>query len=601
MTRAAIYARYSSDNQKEASIEDQVRLCTERAEREGWTVANVYTDHAISGSSLMLRPGVQSLMQDAMSGKIDLVLSEALDRISRDQEDIAGVFKRLQFSDVEMFTLSEGEISELHIGLKGTMNALFLKDLAAKTHRGLRGRIEQGKSGGGIVYGYDAVKTLDANGELIRGDRQINIVEAKTVRRIFEWYVQGKSPKAMAAQLNKESVPGPSGKGWGASTIYGNWKRGTGILNNELYIGRLVWNKLKYMKDPDTGKRISRPNDESEWVIHELPELRIVDQELWGEVKARQEKFRKERPEFWQKQRPPKLFSHLIKCGCCGGGVSKISATHYGCSTSRNKGDALCDNRRTVKQDLLEEKVLGLIRKELMQPQLIKLFCEEYTQHINRLRMEINADIEAYRSELIKIEREEERIIQAVINGFSNDAMKERMNGFDARKAELRRLLDTTDEAPVLLHPNMAMRYRQEVNALVKALNDDDHRGKAAEIIRSLIDKIVVEPEADGDGVVITVHGDLPGILNMASDKKDDEHTEDQIKQIRLITGLKEPSGKGGGKRKPDDQLKSSGARTSVDRAAQTTSETKILSDINPQQGKAAVSPRNQLRHTSRF
>ena len=123
MTRAAIYARYSSDNQRDASIEDQLRLCREHAQREGWQVVESYTDHAVSGASL-LRPGVQALLSDAQSGRFDVVLAESLDRLSRDQEDIAGVYKRMHFTDVRMVTLSEGEISELHIGLKGTMGAL---------------------------------------------------------------------------------------------------------------------------------------------------------------------------------------------------------------------------------------------------------------------------------------------------------------------------------------------------------------------------------------------------------------------------------------------------------------------------------------------
>ncbi|MEM9355583.1 MAG: recombinase family protein, partial [Pseudomonadota bacterium] len=149
MTKVAIYARYSTDLQSEASIEDQIRLCQEKAAREGWQVVNCYTDHAISGASMM-RPGIQQLMQDAADGRFDLVLSEALDRLSRDQEDIAGIYKRLQFAGVNLFTLGEGEVSNLHIGLKGTMNALFLKDLAMKVHRGMRGRIEKGFSGGSL-------------------------------------------------------------------------------------------------------------------------------------------------------------------------------------------------------------------------------------------------------------------------------------------------------------------------------------------------------------------------------------------------------------------------------------------------------------------
>ena len=148
MLSVALYARYSSDNRRDASIEDQLRLCRERAVREGWQVVDSYSDRSISGASL-IRPGIQALMQDAQAGQFNIVLAESLDRISRDQEDIAGVYKRLSFACVRMVTLSEGDISELHIGLKGTMGALYLKDLADKTRRGLRGRVEDGKSGGG--------------------------------------------------------------------------------------------------------------------------------------------------------------------------------------------------------------------------------------------------------------------------------------------------------------------------------------------------------------------------------------------------------------------------------------------------------------------
>ncbi|MDQ0304487.1 recombinase family protein [Ancylobacter polymorphus] len=135
MTRVALYACYSSDHQREASIEDQLRLCREQARRDTWSVVATYKDAGISGSSMILRPGIQMLLQDAQAGQFDVVMAEALDRISRDQADIATLFKHLKFAGVPIVTLAEGEISELHVGLKGTMNALFLKDLAAKTHR----------------------------------------------------------------------------------------------------------------------------------------------------------------------------------------------------------------------------------------------------------------------------------------------------------------------------------------------------------------------------------------------------------------------------------------------------------------------------------
>jgi DNA invertase Pin-like site-specific DNA recombinase len=146
--------------------------------------------------------------------------------------------------------LAEGEINELHVGLKGTMNALFLKDLAAKTHRGLEGRVREGSSGGGLCFGYDVVRALDARGEPLRGGRSINAAEGAIVLRIFKDFSAGQSPRSIAKALNHDRIPGPRGAEWGPSTINGNRERGTGILNNELYIGRLVWNRLHYLKDP---------------------------------------------------------------------------------------------------------------------------------------------------------------------------------------------------------------------------------------------------------------------------------------------------------------------------------------------------------------
>ena len=151
--RAVIYARYSSDMQSATSVDDQVRECRKRAEADGHAVVNIFSDHAISGSTLGNRPGMLSLMDAAKDGGVNLVYAEALDRLSRDQEDIAGIYKRLNHAGVSINTLSEGLINELHIGLKGTMNALFLKDLALKTKRGLEGRVRKGKSAGGNAYG----------------------------------------------------------------------------------------------------------------------------------------------------------------------------------------------------------------------------------------------------------------------------------------------------------------------------------------------------------------------------------------------------------------------------------------------------------------
>ena len=115
--RVAIYARYSSENQRDASIADQYRVCREFVQRQGWTVTHEFADRAASGSNIM-RAGFQELMALAQRKGVDAVLAESLDRFSRGQEDTAGFFKRLTFADVRIITLSEGDITHLHIGLK---------------------------------------------------------------------------------------------------------------------------------------------------------------------------------------------------------------------------------------------------------------------------------------------------------------------------------------------------------------------------------------------------------------------------------------------------------------------------------------------------
>ena len=516
--RVAIYARYSSDLQSDSSIEDQVRLCSEHANSKFWETENTYSDAGLSGASLM-RPGIQALLANALAGKFEIVLAEALDRLSRDQEDIAGIFKRMEFAGVKIFTLSEGEISSLHIGLKGTMNAMFLKDLADKTRRGLRGRVENGKSGGGIAYGFDVVKRFDQDGQALRGDRTINTEQAAVVRRIFEDYgLANKSPKAIAAQLNAERIPSPSGKGWSQSTINGNRRRGTGILNNELYIGQLVWNRQRFIKDPETGRRVTRLNEVAEWIRQDLPDLRIVPQELWEAAKARQKTLDEKQPGLWHRNRPQYLLSGLLKCGVCGGGYAKINATHYGCSTSKNKGESVCANRKTMARDKLERTVLSALQTHLMRDDLLKIFCAEYTRHLNELRAAQNTARKSLTTEKSKLVGERENILKAIREGIAANLVKDDLERITGRLDELETLLtrEESQEQPIL-HPAMAERYRQEVTALKASLNRADSRAEAAEHLRALMEKIVLTPVQGRKDLRIDLHGDLAGILSVAA------------------------------------------------------------------------------------
>ena len=536
MIRAVLYARYSSHLQREASIEDQFRICRDHAERAGWTVAETYSDSRISGDSMILRPGVQTLLADAQTGAFDVVVAEALDRVSRDQADVSILFKHLKFAGVMIVTLAEGEINELHVGLKGTMNALFLKDLAAKTHRGLRGRVEKGRSGGGLCYGYDVVTTFDAVGEPVRGERRINEVEAEVIRRAFREFASGVSPRAIARCLNTDGISCPSGKLWTDSTIRGQVKRGTGLINNELYIGRLVWNRLRYVKNPETGKRVSRINPKEEWIVTEVPELRIIDDALWQAVKDRQEELtakyatvieatRKARANRLNgTHRPRHLLSGLLECGACGGPYAMRGQDRYGCSNHVMNGS--CSNGRGIRRAVLEERVLVGLKDRLMAADVAEEAVRAWAEETNRLNRERSASGEADRKELADIEKKMATMISVIEDGGYVKGMIDRLRQMEARQEELKQRLATVPAEIPDIHPNIAGVYRRKVARLAEALCNPEERDAAASAIRGLIERIVLTPGAKRGDLDVTLRGDLGTILKWTGAGTEKEKTD---------------------------------------------------------------------------
>jgi site-specific DNA recombinase len=484
-----------------------------------------------------MRPGFQSFMAAALRSEYDVVLAEALDRFSRDQEDTAGLFKRLTFAGVNIVTLAEGDITHLHIGLKGTMNALFLKELAEKTRRGMRGRIELGKAGGGLCYGYRVVRQFQS-GMMTTGEREINAEEAAVVRRIFENYVAGVSPKQIAKSLNSEGVRGPQGSLWNPSTIHGNPKRGSGMLNNELYIGRLIWNRQRFVKDPDTGKRLARLNPPSEWITKDVPELRIVDGEFWQAAKARQASVQrswstKEPRRFNQFRRPKYLFSGLTKCGECGAGFIVYSREHLGCFGARGRGT--CGNRLTIPRRDVEQRVLGALKDKLMRQEFFDEFCREFAKEMNRLRMEHRAGLTAAKRELVRLEARRKKLVELVMDGVPGREVKDELLAIGHRRDVLEPQVKAANEPPPLLHPSMPDLYRTKVQQLAEALERDDARTEASETLRELIDSIVLIPEKGQ--LRIELRGNLAAMLTAAQKTRRSPETGDLLVPVQLVAG----------------------------------------------------------------
>jgi len=517
--RTAIYARFSTQLQKDSSIEDQVRICTERALREGWTVTQVFSDYAISGA-VRDRPGLNALIDHIATGQADQVMAEAIDRLSRDQEDLAAIHKRLRFHGARIFTLSEGPVDELQIGFKGTMASLFRKDLADKIRRGQSGRVAAGHTPGNIVYGYRKVHRMDARGEPIRGLREIDPEQAAVVRRIYAEYLAGESPLAIARRLNAEGLPSPSGGQWTVSAINGDAVRGNGILHNEIYRGQLVYNRTTMVRDPDSRKRVPRVNPPDQWQRQPVEHLRIVSDDDWEAV--RQRKAARENWDFNRQRRPKRLLSGLLRCGQCGGPYVVIGSDKWGCAHARRAGT--CTNGRTIDSTVLERRVTQGLKAGLLSPERVARVVKAY--HDERTRLDAQARTEAARNErkAAALDATIARLVAAVGAGAGD--IPEIVEALRTARAERDALQDAAASANaaqvITLHPAIAEAYRAAVENLFETLAGDDQASREGRnAIRALIEAVVLtpKPENEGRGLDIDLEGRLPDILNLAQGK----------------------------------------------------------------------------------
>jgi DNA invertase Pin-like site-specific DNA recombinase len=518
--RAALYARFSTDLQRTESVADQLAACRAYCAQHELSVVGEYEDAAISGASMANRPGLADLLQGARAGQFDVLVTEALDRLSRSQGDIATLFEDLRFYGVMIRTLSEGEVEELAIGLKGTMNALFLRETARKTRRGMVGVAREGRHAGGRVYGYRIKREFDAQGQLVPGLREINEAEAEIVRDVFTQYAAGRSPRAIAAKLNERGVTAPRGGQWNASTINGNAARGNGLLHNQLYKGLLVWGRQTWSKSRETGARHARLAPATNLVKAEVPKLRIVSDELWDTVQARYAGValgpQASRPEG--ARRPVRLLSGLVRCGVCGGPLIIGGAeARLVCSVRRERGQAACANGRGVKSTEIETRVTAAIKGLLLDPAVVEEALREFQDRSAQRRSSVRAARAKQEAELAEVKRRAARLIDQVADGvLSGAAVQEKLAALEhARETLERELAATPVEVVTVPHPALPKRFRDLVERMNTALaqSDTPERAEAREAFRALIREVVVSPAAERGRFDVSVETEMAALV----------------------------------------------------------------------------------------
>ena len=217
---------------------------------------------------------------------------------------------------------------------------------------------------------------------------------------------------------------------------------GTGILNNELYVGRLVWNRLTYLKDPKTGRRRSRLNAPKLWILHEVPALRIVDNDIWDAVKARQTAIRESgrvvsarATRFWERRRSRHLLTGLVQCGECGSQYASIGRDYLACSSARGRGT--CSNRQSIRRHALEGMIHEGIRQRLMAPELVEEFVRAFHKEVNSRRREQDLLVDATKRELTDITRKLNGLMDAIAEGLRTTGLQKRLEEMECRRAEL--------------------------------------------------------------------------------------------------------------------------------------------------------------------
>ncbi|MBX3579519.1 MAG: recombinase family protein [Rhizobiaceae bacterium] len=515
MMRAAIYARYSTDLQNAKSIEDQVELCRRYAEREGYRVVAVYDDPAISGASILTRMGLTRLMADAAQQKFDAIVVEDVDRLARDTGDMGYIEKHLTFSDVAIFTVYGGRADALSLSMKAINAQMFRVTNSRQVRRGLSGKVRNGLSAGGLAYGYRA-------DPIEKGVLHIVPEQARIVQRIFEDYLNGASPRQIAYQLNEEREPPPRGARWNASAIYGWQSRGSGILRNRLYVGQIVWNKSRMVMDPNTGKRVSRPNSDEDLQVAEVPHLRIVEQNVFDAVQAIITPRPRSPRETGAMKRPKRLLSGLLKCAACGAGMSvkgkdKTGRQRIQCSAYAES--RTCPDPHTYYLDVVENLVLETLRAELQNPERLTTYVKTYNDARKRLAQEMVRRRSGLERRIRELDSELDRMVNFIAKGTGNpDRIRVEM---DAKEAELAALKTELMQEPapfdnVSLHPLALARYRQQLERLREELEEQIASGDRSPttVMRDLIDHVVVARNpATGKGVSIEINGKLRTLL----------------------------------------------------------------------------------------
>jgi site-specific DNA recombinase len=491
MKRAAIYARFSTDRQNERSIDDQIALCREIAKREGLRVVRIFKDYAKSGATLD-RDGVRELREAMLASEYEVLICESLTRLSRDEEDLHGLWKRLDFNAIDVLTV-DGKVTPMHVLMMSWFGKEYLRQLGIHVHRHHSAFAREGKIAGSVPYGYRIVKGKP-------GEPEIDPEQAKIVRRIFRMYAEGMSPRFIALKLTHEGVPCSMHRreagdiAWNYQTLIGGGVARTGMLSNHLYIGELVWNQTRSMINPDTLKKNKRKTKEKP-IITQVPHLRIVDQALWDAAQAQRDGRRRGKRPGTIIPRRDHLLAGILRCGVCNGMMRMVNSRQFACAAADAKGT--CIHRKSYNGRLLVQGLSARLAQYTADPKLIEEAVGELKAKFRVAAKNVKSEsLDEARKRLnraqLAIDRVVGLVLRAVITEQEAGAELVKLRQEKATYEERVRLIEA-EKNVVALHPTGMKAFQTALKKLNEVLrNPGDPRFKY--LFRNLVDTIVIHP-----------------------------------------------------------------------------------------------------------
>ncbi|WP_166304210.1 recombinase family protein [Bradyrhizobium sp. 2S1] len=520
--RAALYARFSSDLQKDKSIDRQFADLEKAARRLGFKLdkQHYFADRAQSATTLFERPGLtRDLLGAAARHEFDVVLVEATDRLSRDRADLFWLNKRFKFNEVTLFTPA-GEVSDMQLTFDGHSNEDFIRKLAGRVKSGHDELTREGKIAGGKCYGYSAVPGQP-------GVRVINETEAAIVRRIFTEYASGSTPRQIVKALKSDGIPSPTGAAvWNYQGICGSdgGSTGMGMLHREIYRGKIVRNRIRYVKNPDDGRRLARRADPDDLLMVDAPQLRIISDELWEAAhavrKARKKKMNpggcKPAPTLARKQG---ILAGLIRCATCSGNMVLVSSTRGGrvaCSNATHRQS--CAHAKSYAIDAITAEVMGKVKEELTNPEFLKRRHRARTLELAKAEREENEERVQAQRDLDRLKLQISRLVDALGDGDLPAAeIKAKMKAKEAERVAIEerlRLLGKGSNVTSLPDATMAA-FGKSVETLIDLLgrNPDDPACRAA--FANLVDCVVVHPTPKKQPYDLALYARVSAIGNL--------------------------------------------------------------------------------------